>query len=85
MVVTQEHPADSVAAITHGLIAVPRGAVVRLVDGDPITGLPPPYADYVMVEFGGKKGRVSKYVVRRRGAAVGKSARSLVPHDAVLE
>jgi len=83
--VTQEYRVDPESVRAHGLISVPKGAVVRLVDGDPLLGLPPPYADYVLGEHRGRRGKVSKFVVRRRGFTTGKSARSLIQHDAVLE
>ena len=86
LVLTVDHVVAARDEAAHGLLSLRRGAVVRLVEGDVMRGLAHPYEDYVKVRTGdGKVGKVSKFVVRERGAMPGKSARTLVPHDAVLE
>ena len=84
-VVTTDHTVPRTAEVAHGLLSVPRGSVVALVGGDPLVGLPAPYQDYVLVSYKGKTGKISKFVVRRKGELAGKSARTLVSRDAVLE
>jgi ATPase subunit of ABC transporter with duplicated ATPase domains len=54
---------ESPAMKQHNIISVPQGARVRLMSGSLEHGLNPPYQDYVMVDYGGKTGKVSRLVL----------------------
>jgi hypothetical protein len=49
----------------HNIISVPQGARVRLVDGSLTEGLAIPYGDYILVNYNGKIGKISRLVVRK--------------------
>jgi hypothetical protein len=55
---------ESLALKQYGIISVPKGANVRLVNGTPEHGMDPPYQDYVLVDYNGKVGKVSRHVLR---------------------
>jgi len=55
---------ESLALKQHGIISVPKGAHVRLLNGTPEHGMNPPYQDYVLVDYNGKVGKVSRHVLR---------------------
>jgi len=54
---------NSPAMKEHHIISVPKGARVRLVNGSLEHGLNPPYQDYVIVDYNGKTGKVSRLVL----------------------
>lgn len=57
------HIVDEVAMAPYGIISVPMGATVRLVRGTLDCGLGAPYQDYVEVEYQGRGGKISRFVV----------------------
>jgi hypothetical protein len=64
LVVTSPHMVDeaSPAMQAHNIISVPAGSKVRLVQGDLFAGLGAPYGDYIVVDFRGKTGKISRLV-----------------------
>jgi len=65
LTVTSPHFVDeaSPAISAHNIISVPAGARVRLLQGTLTGGLGAPYNDYVLVDYNGKSGKISRLVV----------------------
>jgi hypothetical protein len=64
VVLLSPHIVDEVAMAAYQIISVPQGAVVRLVSGSLDKGLEAPYQDYILVEYNGKVGKISRLVVK---------------------
>jgi hypothetical protein len=56
---------ESPAIKPHNIISVPQGGQVHLVAGSLAEGLPAPYGDYILVNYNGKVGKISRLVVRK--------------------
>lgn len=57
------HIVDEVAMAPYGIISVPQGAVVLLVQGSLQTGLGGHFQDYIEVSYQGKVGKISRLIV----------------------
>ena len=62
---TADHLVDEKdpAVAAHNILSVPAGAEVHLRNGDLQNGLGAPYADYVEVEYAGRVGKVSRFLL----------------------
>ncbi|KAH9254730.1 hypothetical protein BASA81_007281 [Batrachochytrium salamandrivorans] len=69
LVLRAPHLVDEVAMAPYGIISVPQGAVVFLVQGSLQTGLGGHFQDYIEVNYQGKVGKISRLIVAPSGAA----------------